>query len=140
MRRSIWQTKYTSEKCLDKKFDATVSDMEDVQDQLAKWLKKTVTKTRQVMTLKDSKDAKVRSANVNIKTDWKWNSFVWVFRFYSEFLFFTHMKSQIESVMLHISIIQIEWYIDVYYCSCFRRYITVHVFRKIYNKYLLNAC
>ena len=68
-------------KCLDKKFDATVSDMEDVQDQLAKWLKKTVTKTRQVMTLKDSKDAKVRRANVNIKTDWKWNSFVWGFSF-----------------------------------------------------------
>ena len=42
-------------------------------------------------------------------------------------------NSQFESVMLHVSIIQIEWYIAVYYCSCFMRHITAHVFCKIFR-------
>ena len=40
------------------------------------------------------------------------------------------IKNRSESVMLYITIIQIEYYIDIYFSSCFRRYFTVHVFCK----------
>ena len=38
--------------------------------------------------------------------------------------------------MLHITIIQVEYDVDVYYSSCFRRYFTVHVFCKICKKFV----
>ncbi|XP_076109046.1 uncharacterized protein LOC143077044 [Mytilus galloprovincialis] len=54
-------------KCLGKKFDATLADMALTEEYK-------VTKTRQVMTLRDSKDAKVRGAKVKIRTGRKWKA------------------------------------------------------------------
>ncbi|XP_076080058.1 uncharacterized protein LOC143050834 [Mytilus galloprovincialis] len=64
-------------KCLGKKFDATLADMVnmgEVQVQLALTEEYKVTKTRQVMTLRDSKVAKVRGAKVKIRTGRKWKA------------------------------------------------------------------
>ena len=37
---------------------------------------------------------------------------------------------------LHVSIIQIGHHIDVYYCSCFRRYMTVNMYEIIIERTL----